>query len=115
MAFLRAALARNGSHFVEETSGRAAVSIVQNSIDNAEPFDMVVVDRKPSDIDGIETTRLLREVGFAGPIIGTSWDLTTNVRNEWSDAGCTEFLEKPVDLAQLIDTVAQLILSAAGQ
>ena len=115
MAFLRAALRRDSSHFVEETSGAAAVSIVQNSIDNAEPFDVVVVDRKSSDIGGLETTQLLRKVGYGGPIVGTSWDLTASIESEWADAGCTAVIEKPVDLGQLIDTVAQLILNANGQ
>lgn len=82
---------------------------------NAEPFDIVFVDRQSSDIDGLETTRLLRSIGYTGPIVGTCWDLTTNIKNEWSDAGCTEVLEKPVDLVQLIDTVARLISNLAGR
>jgi len=75
------------------------------------PF-FVIVDIILPGIDGMETTRLIREseTGDSIPIIAITSVAMAGDREKALQAGCTEYFEKPIDPL----TIVERILAAIG-
>jgi CheY-like chemotaxis protein len=91
-------LERVGAEVILECNGDAALETVARS---SRTFDAVVMDLDMPEMDGIQTTRILREHGFAGAIIAVTAYGSQETRRRWLDAGCDVYLEKPLS-AQMI-------------
>lgn len=78
------------------TQGEAAVDTVIRENNTSDPFQLVIVDWKMPDIDGIETTRRIREkIGPDIPvIILTAYDWA-EIEHEARKSGVTAFISKP--------------------
>ena len=72
-------------------------------------FDVIIMDVHMPGLDGLETTRVLRRRGFDGPVVALTARAAPSDRQECLDAGCTEYLSKPVDLGALHACIAGLI------
>ncbi|WP_290640206.1 response regulator [Aquabacterium sp.] len=97
-------------HFGHQVSavdgGRAALLAIQST-----PYDVVIMDCRMDDMDGLETTRRLRagDAGSAGraiPIIALTAQAFSTDRDACLAAGMNDFLTKPVDIHQLMSAVA---------
>ncbi|OYW08332.1 MAG: hypothetical protein B7X34_08870 [Acidobacteriia bacterium 12-62-4] len=66
-------------------------------------FDLILMDLQMPGIDGIETTRRLRQTDAAAtvPIIACTANPSSEVRAECTAAGMNDFLSKPVNSAEL--------------
>lgn len=66
-------------------------------------FDLVLMDLQMPGIDGIETTRRMRQIDAAAavPIIACTANPSSEVRAECSAAGMDDFLSKPVNPEEL--------------
>ena len=86
------------------TSGREAVEMVRVKHGRREDYDLVLVDWKMPEMDGIETTKQIREiVGYHTPIIiltSYNWDEIDEVAKE---AGVDTFVSKPLFAGNVID------------
>ncbi len=89
------------------SSAREALALVER-----EPIDLILVDYRMPDIDGIEFTRLLRRVPANRhvPVIMVTIFDGKDVRYEALDAGVTDFLLKPVDLRECAARCRNLLL-----
>jgi CheY-like chemotaxis protein len=94
-----------GHEAVEVTSGEAAVSLARSGVD----FDLVLMDnRMPGGIDGLEATRQLRQLGgkwASIPIIAMS---LTEGAVPWRVAGADDFFDKtggPESLLRMIEAI----------
>lgn len=78
------------------TTGREAVSCVLEKKDSQDPFQLVILDWKMPDLDGVTAAqRIRKEVGPEVPVIVlTAYDWT-EIENEARSAGVTAFLSKP--------------------
>lgn len=97
-------------HFGHQVSavdgGRAALLAIQST-----PYDVVIMDCRMDDLDGLETTRRVRAgdagaEGCAMPIIALTAQAFTTDRDACLAAGMNDFLTKPVDIHQLMSAVA---------
>ncbi|MCA9278855.1 MAG: response regulator [Phycisphaeraceae bacterium] len=93
-------------------NGRVAVEIL-----HAKPtgYDLVVMDMLMPEMSGIEATRRLRESGCHLPILALTARVTADARRESLEAGCDEFLLKPIDRTLLIDTCARFGSTVTAQ
>ncbi|MDA7978390.1 MAG: ATP-binding protein [Pirellulales bacterium] len=100
----------------------ADVTIVENGLEavrkligqpNAEEFDVVLMDMQMPIMDGYEAVSRLREAGYDKPILAMTAHAMQGDREKCLDAGCDEYLKKPVDRHLLISTVAKFTRSAA--
>jgi len=62
---------------------------------------LILMDVRMPGIDGLETTRRLRERGCHLPIIGASAGASTEEQHACLDAGMNDFLPKPLDADEL--------------
>jgi len=95
------ALRASGAEVVSLETGMAALERVRDDTERHRPFDAVIMDVHMPGLDGLETTRVLRRRGYAGPIIAVTARAMSSDRDDCIAAGCTDYLSKPVDLAAL--------------
>jgi two-component system sensor histidine kinase/response regulator len=95
------------AEFVVE--GAAAVSLVVKARDTEDPFELIIIDWKMPDLDGVEVTRRIRrEVGQEVPvIILTAYDWA-EIESEARAAGVTAFLSKPFYRSKICYLLSEL-------
>lgn len=91
-----------GAEVTLECSGRSAVDAVRKS---PTLFDAIVMDFEIPEMDGIECTRKLRELGYGGSIIAVTAFGSEELEQSWFQAGCDEYLQKPLKKSELIIAV----------
>ncbi|SEL18820.1 His Kinase A (phospho-acceptor) domain-containing protein [Butyrivibrio sp. ob235] len=85
-------------------SGQEAIDLVKVHKGRMEPYNLIIVDWKMPEMDGLETTRQIREIiGDDSAIImltAYSWD---EIHGEATDAGVDSFISKPLFPGSLLD------------
>ncbi len=104
-------LERLGYAAVVTSSGGAALELLEA---DREPFDAVLMDWQMPGLDGLETTRRIRELesdrrSSRVPIIAMTASAMPGDRTRCLDAGMDDFLAKPVSLAALGQVLAAWI------
>ena len=95
-------LTNRGLHVISVTSGEEAVALVENK-----NFDAIVVDLAMPGIDGIETTKKIKEIRPDLEIIILTGHATVKAGIEAMKLGAEDFLEKPVDLNVLLERISE--------
>ena len=83
--------------------GQEALDLVKESMHDpaGEPFNLVLMDVQMPTMDGLQSTRLIREIGYRAPIVAlTAFSEESNIR-DCLDSGMNFFLSKPIRRPQL--------------
>ncbi len=99
---IRLLLSSAGAEVEIAENGRIAVGKAK-----AQSFDVILMDMNMPEMDGYAATRILRDSGLHGPILALTANAMSSDRELSLDAGCNDHLTKPIDRAQLIETVAK--------
>ena len=76
--------------------GQEAYDLVKATMERNEAFDVIFMDVQMPNLDGLQSTRLIREMGYTSPIVAlTAFSEESNVK-ECIDSGMDEFLAKPI-------------------
>ncbi|KAL5119734.1 Histidine kinase osmosensor [Pleosporales sp. CAS-2024a] len=76
--------------------GQEALDKVRESMERQAPYNLVFMDVQMPNLDGLQSTRLIRQSGFSSPIVAlTAYAEESNVK-ECLDSGMDFFLSKPI-------------------
>ena len=102
-------LSRAGATVTVAENGLLAVEEVLDPIRSANPYDAILMDMQMPVMDGYTATRELRQKGYHGPIVAVTAHAIAGDRQKCLDAGCDEYLSKPLNHRHLIQVVAELV------
>ncbi|KAJ4395852.1 Histidine kinase osmosensor [Gnomoniopsis smithogilvyi] len=76
--------------------GQEAYELVKANFERDERFDVIFMDIQMPNLDGLQSTRLIRKMGYNAPIVAlTAFSDASNVK-DCMDSGMNEFLAKPI-------------------
>jgi len=92
------------------------VTIVNNGTEaiskaESETFDMILMDVHMPNMNGFKATKVLRKRGIETPIVALTANVMTGDRQKCIDAGCTDYISKPIDRLKLAEVFAKYLRS----
>ena len=90
--------------FDRALNGQEAVEMVEK--DN---YDIVLMDIKMPVMDGMEATRIIKEKHPRLPVVALTANAFDSDRQLAFEAGCDEFLPKPISSEMCLRTIAKLL------
>jgi len=72
-------------------------------------IDIILMDIKMPEMDGLEATRIIKQTQPNMPIIALTADAFESDRDQAFEAGCDDFLSKPVNAEVCLATIAKYI------
>jgi Amt family ammonium transporter len=112
IAFL---LRKVGAEVALAENGKIAVDLAMAAQQKGKPFDVVLMDMQMPVMDGYEATGLLRSAGYVKPIIALTAHAMTDDRQKCLDAGCDDYVAKPIDRSRLFEAVAKYAAPSVQQ
>ena len=106
-------LKREGAEVMTRPNGRAGVDAALTAADRGEPFDVILMDMQMPVMDGYTATRSLRSEGVQVPIIALTAHAMTGDREKCLEAGCSDYVTKPVDRERLLRAIEDAIAAPA--
>jgi PAS domain S-box-containing protein len=102
-------LRRAGANVDLAENGRMAMEAALRADLSGRSYDVVLMDMQMPELDGFAATKLLREKGFARPIIALTAHAMTGDREQCLAAGCNDYATKPIDPQELLLTIARWV------
>ena len=87
-------------------TGVEAVTEIKNNKD----YDVILMDIQMPEMDGIEATKLIRKITTEIPIIALSANAFENEMHQILEAGCVDYLTKPINKNTLMKSLAKNII-----
>lgn len=94
-------LKRMGADVTVAANGQAAVESAIASRDAGNPFDLILMDMQMPVLDGYQAAKRLRAENWSEPIIALTAHAMTEDRQRCLDAGCDDYLTKPINRQHL--------------
>ena len=96
-------------------NGRIALDILDQAEAAGTPFDLLLTDMQMPEMDGYSLARTLRDRGSKLPIVALTAHAMTDDRKKCIDAGCDDYLTKPIDKHLLIAKCAEWMSKDGGE
>jgi signal transduction histidine kinase/CheY-like chemotaxis protein/HPt (histidine-containing phosphotransfer) domain-containing protein len=103
-------LAPYGMKIVTANSGRQAITKLKN-----EKFDLIFMDHMMPDLDGVDTVKIIREMGYDEPylkdvpIIAFTANAVSGMKEFFLENGFNDFISKPIDIIKLGEALERWI------
>jgi signal transduction histidine kinase/DNA-binding response OmpR family regulator len=101
-------LRRAGAEVVIADNGQVALGLL-----DSQPFDLVLMDMQMPVLDGYYATSELRRKGYRLPVIALTAHAMAEDRAKCLQAGCTDYLSKPIDRDKLLRVIARYLHNVA--
>lgn len=99
--YLQRALKNEAFETIRVINGEDAIRIVRDY----SGIDIVLMDIKMPLMDGLEATRMIRKFNATIPIIAQTAHTLTGDRENALDAGCSDYISKPISRTELINKI----------
>ncbi|MGK0445728.1 MAG: signal transduction histidine kinase [Bermanella sp.] len=97
-----------GAQCIESVnSGIQALTFIERNMDTQ----IIFMDMRMPGMDGVEATKAIRQLGYAGKIIAVTANASEQDRQACLDAGMNDFIAKPVEMDALEAILIKLIHS----
>ncbi|MBW8330914.1 MAG: response regulator [Prolixibacteraceae bacterium] len=106
--YFEAALRKTKASLIWAKNGMDAVDIVKQS----EKIDLILMDINMPKMDGIEATRIIKKLRPETIIVVQTAFVLSGEERLCMDAGCDEFITKPIRLKYLLDTINRYLAVA---
>ncbi|MFH1118721.1 MAG: response regulator [Bacteroidota bacterium] len=104
--FLAATLRRSGASLVWARQGEDAIEMIEKG----QNFNLVLMDVQLAGMDGYEVTRRIKELRPDMPIVAQTAYAMVGEKEKSFDAGCDDYLAKPIRPSLLIQTISKYLL-----
>jgi signal transduction histidine kinase/ActR/RegA family two-component response regulator len=101
-------LTREGARATTAEDGDTALRLAEQARELAAPFDLILLDVQMPTMDGYATAAALREAGDATPILAVTANAMEGDRERCLDAGCDEYISKPIERRKLVAMCVRL-------
>ncbi len=103
-------MAKTGVEVDYTTSGAATIAMIQSAKDEGRPYDLIMLDWKMPDVDGLSTARMIRETYSEKiPILFfTAYDWK-EIEHEAMEIGVEHFLPKPFFMSSFKDAIQRMM------
>jgi len=78
-------------------------------IERGNTYDIIFMDHMMPKMDGVEATKIIRDMGYSGPIVALTANAVTGQADSFLKNGFDDFISKPVDLRHLNTILNRLI------
>lgn len=94
----------------QASSGLEALGMIKHREESGKNYDIVIIDLKMPDIDGVETIRRIRsEANSKVPVLLISAYSYSDVEEKAKEAGVNGFLSKPLFRSTLYDKISEIL------
>jgi signal transduction histidine kinase/ActR/RegA family two-component response regulator len=107
-------LRKRGIEVTVVENGQLAVDAVLAAREAGEPFDVVLMDMQMPVLDGYDATRRIRAMHYKGPILALTAHAMREDRQACLNAGCDDYLAKPIEQQRLFETLAKYLSKGPG-
>jgi CheY-like chemotaxis protein len=76
-------------------------------------IDLILMDIKMPEMDGLTATQIIRKISSTVPIIVQTAYALSEDKNKCLNAGCTEYLTKPINHRLLLTTIDKYLSTSA--
>ncbi|WP_462319167.1 response regulator [Marinilabilia sp.] len=102
--FFDAALRRTNAKILWAKDGQQAIDLF-----NEKKIDLVLMDLQLPVMDGYAATREIKKVNPEVPVIAQTAHVMSGEREKCMEAGCDDYLAKPIRLQILIETLSKFL------
>ncbi len=102
--FFDAALRRTNAKILWAKDGKEAITIFKDN-----KIDLILMDLQLPIMDGYTATREIKKIDPSVPIIAQTAHVMSGEREKCMEAGCDDYLAKPIRLQILIDTLSKYL------
>ena len=103
-------LEKHGFQVIIANNGKEAVELLTK-----ESFDLVLMDVQMPEMDGLEATRKIRELGIKTPIVALTANAFEEDRKRCFEAGMDEYLSKPIKIEELLNIISNFFETETEQ
>ena len=105
--YFEAALRKTKAVLIWAKNGLDAVDMVKNN----NKIDLILMDINMPKLDGIEATRIIKNLNPEIAIVVQTAFILSGEERLCQEAGCDEFITKPIRLKYLLDTINRYLAS----
>ncbi|MFO7904911.1 MAG: PAS domain S-box protein [Pirellulaceae bacterium] len=108
-------LKKAGAEVAVAENGQIACEKALAAREAGTPFDVILMDMQMPVMDGYKATQELHDAGYAGPILALTAHAMEGDDTKCRQAGCDDYLTKPIDRPKLLRTIARHLSTSTGQ